>query len=291
MAWTQVKPRATWEELRDRLNEVAKCDQLSCRGQAKDFGEGALYSSLDRVFRSTKVSGKTAIAIERIAIQRFLQQAPNYLSVAEQTLLDEGPSLLMLMRHYGGPTRLLDWTESLWIALFNACDGCWDSDGVIWAFRRDEFDKVVMKKYSNEVPFALQSRGLSAAPVLPAVTVLELSPWVCRLFPVGPRIPRLIAQQGAFTIGSQLGMDHAKFIDEVLPETPTQKWKIVVSKDVKRHALKELAKMGITASAHFPGVDGVGKYLETFTHFAHLDQGVKTAAASGWGELNGPPSP
>lgn len=40
---------------------------------------------------------------------------------------------LALMQHYGAPTRLIDFTSSIFVALHFALDGSYDKDSVIWA--------------------------------------------------------------------------------------------------------------------------------------------------------------
>lgn len=294
MAWHErERPAENWKTLREQLFDVAESDSIACRGQPHDYGEGMLFSSIDRAFRDGKIDGPLAIAIERNAIERFLQQAPNYLPIAEQDHFKNGPSLLMLMRHYGGPTRLLDWSESLWIAAFNAANGEWDKTGTIWVFDRHRFDQLVHERHGNQTDWAHRSVVVPwLAAELPAVTVFHLDRWVCRLFGIGPRIPRVIAQQGMFTIASRLDTDHAAFIDHMLPTTSPPCTHIIrISVPLKPQVLKELAKMGITASALFPGVDGVGRYLESFVRFAPLDSGVKACAQGVHGRLFSPPAP
>ncbi len=57
------------------------------------------------------------------------------------------------IQHYGGKTRLLDFTEDYWIALFFACYSCnqnnseEDSDGLIYHFKTDCLDFTVIDSY------------------------------------------------------------------------------------------------------------------------------------------------
>jgi hypothetical protein len=289
MPWTEAPPACTWKDLREQLAEVATSDQLACRGQPMAYDQGKLYSSIDRALRLRGISGRLATAIERTVIQRFIQQAPNYLPVAEQSQLGHAPTVLMLMRHYGGPTRLLDWTESVWIAAFNACTGEWGDPGIIWAFQRQPFDAAMAQRFGAETAIASQTRDIPGLGPFPAITVLDLQPWVCRLYGTGPQNPRVIAQQSMFTVGSRLGIDHAQFIDSTLPDSRRNLKQVVrIAPDLKPQVLKELAKMGITASALYPGVDGVGMHLDNFAHFAHLEGGVTEASKGPWGEMFSP---
>ena len=56
---------------------------------------------------------------------------------------DEDGGTRVVLRHHGLPTRLLDWSESIWIATFSAASTEWDSDGIIWIFDRQLFDQQV----------------------------------------------------------------------------------------------------------------------------------------------------
>jgi hypothetical protein len=291
MPWVEVNPTISdWPALRELLYSVGESDRLACRGQAADYGMGTLYSTLDRALMQSEIDGELATTVERVSIQRFYQLAPNYLPPQELTQLTDGASLLTLMRHYGAPTRLVDWTESIWIAVFSAASKNWEEDGIVWIFDRERFDQAVMRKYGPEIERVTQTAQWQGTP-LPAVSLYELQPWVCRLVGLGPRIPRVIAQQSMFTIGSRLGIDHARFIDAELPDGDAPAKRIVrIPKDLKPKILKELARMGITANSLFPGIDGVGQSLQAFAHYAALDDAVRLVATSGGGRLERPPS-
>ena len=287
MPWSELKTKSPdWPSLREVLHQIGESDRLACRGQAADFGGGTLYSTLDRALMQSGISGELAATVERVSIQRFLQLAPNYLPPQELSHLADGTSLLTLMRHYRAPTRLVDWTESIWIAVFNAASAGWEEDGIVWIFDRERFDTAVARRYGDELLQVTKTAMWQGTP-LPAVSLYQLQPWVCRLVGLGPRIPRVIAQQSMFTIGSRLGIDHGVFIDQMLEDDAGHPTKRVVRirRELKPKIMKELARMGITANSLFPGIDGVGQSLQAFAHYAGLDDAVKLTAHSGGGRL------
>jgi hypothetical protein len=301
--WHEVTRQISdWPSLRELLYRIGESDRLACRGQSRDYGRGTLYSTLDRALRHAGASPEMAATVERVSIQRFYQLAPNYLPVQELPHLQDGPSLLMLMRHYRAPTRLLDWTESIWIATFSAAHTEWDHDGIIWIFDRQLYDQEVESRFGPQLDHATATARWRGAPV-PAVSLYDLDPWVCRVVGMGPLIPRVIAQQSMFTIGSRLGIDHAEFIDRMLPDEARSdaapgdgaeraihacKRLIRIPAALKPKILKELARMGITANSLFPGIDGVGQSLQGFAHYAALDEAVQLLARSGGGRMEPP---
>ena len=130
MAWVKQKTITSWPELRDKLNELADTNNVVCRGQCADYDNGSIFSTLDRAFKNITDERRKS-EIERELARRFRIYAPNYLPYAELMHLSNGPSFLMLMQHYGTPTRLVDWTYSIWVGAYFAARSEFDKDGVI----------------------------------------------------------------------------------------------------------------------------------------------------------------
>ncbi|MBC7835557.1 MAG: hypothetical protein H7Y88_10735, partial [Phycisphaerales bacterium] len=83
-----------------------------------------------------------------------------------------------------------------------------------------------------------------------------------------------------------IGLDHAEWIDKVIsddvPGAPGSgvigKQRLRIAAKLKPRVLKELAKMNITGASLFPGLDGVGEYLQAASRFLATDHGVELRA-------------
>ena len=100
------------------------------RGHAKVIGE-----LVPRVFRPPYAGMFTEFFrpdIELETMERFMRDAP---AVSDRALPGPEDHLewLCLMQHHGSPTRLLDWSEKILVALYFAVSAEPTADGELWA--------------------------------------------------------------------------------------------------------------------------------------------------------------
>ncbi len=216
------------------------------------------FSQIDRLTFNRAHDRREALLYEQQAAQRFWQDARLYLPPSEQQILDSLGGALPLMRHYGAPTRLLDWTESPWIALYFTCASSPKKHGRILGFDRFHLTGAVDSQHKGQTQLASPRKfGEMHVPALLSSDPEELDDWIVCYHHVGPKFPRLMAQQGLFTLGSKPWLDHW----ETAQQYATRGLEILVRNDQKATCLRRLARMGITAASLFPDAGGVGQAI------------------------------
>ena len=232
------------------------------RGQAD--ARWSLEPSLLRLLDATRITHKKAHGIEFGVFRRFMRQAnlhfPGNLPSAE---LGPSPVWWMLMQHYHAPTRLLDWTESPYVAAYYAVERSSETDGAVWVMPASPLQTQVDSEF-GDMRSALANGAFSDDAPPQAV------------YPICPveHNARSVAQQGSYTVSVDILADHATLIEAALARTrwSTQFVKLVVPSTLKTEFLCRLHAMNIAASALFPGPDGVGRAAAEYVKIRVWDQ-------------------
>jgi len=165
------------------------------------------------------------------------------------------PSWLCLMRHYGLPTRLLDWTESILIAAFFAV--CEDDREVpkepaaIWALNPFKLNEVL-----NQTNAILLFSGNGARAL--AKPAFCKGQFVDTCFAIQPAEidARMMLQQSMFTIH---GSPHP--LDE-LPRSQEFVARLEIPIQCRATVAYQLRMLGVTRSKVFPELDQLARDLE-----------------------------
>jgi hypothetical protein len=155
------------------------------------------------------------------------------------------------MQHYGAPTRVLDWTESPFVALYFAVEKDFDAEGAVWIVNEPEVEKLLEAKYPEyKKTTALACRNPE-------------SPRSLRFLRISPHTDRMGQQQTMFSVSPAANADHGQIIaDAISTEGDVKcfrKW--LIPRELKVSFLRHLRAMNITGRSLFPGLDGLGRSI------------------------------
>jgi hypothetical protein len=296
--WFELKyadPEATHKFI-DTVAKLANMPRLSLEKAAFFFrGQADTAWSLKPSFcrqleaADPKIKKKEALSIEFDSIRHFKARA--HLYIAPQLIPHENDTgeWLTLMQHYRAPTRMLDWTTSLNVALYFAAADHWIEihevkagqrrserrkyrPGALWFFDMDgllsHMEEKGHRPYSKERYAQIFAKEESFV----AFGLKEARPNIWAYCPDVPT-DRMLAQKGIHTFSEQSMCDHAKLIGKALWEYWEKQKSLKDGRDTlpltklvipakKKAVLREhLMNLDVHASTLFPGLDGVGNTL------------------------------
>jgi len=164
----------------------------------------------------------------------------------EEEALNEDVGALMVLRHYGVPTRLLDWSLSPFIAAYLAALGDANKDGEIWAFDHNLYVQEGSKQWE---PFG----GFKQAEAAAFLMSEPKRDWfVCYFYQHRAGFLRQKAQQGFCSMTPRFGCDHANAIADLL-KSSAHCCRYVIDRRVKPKLRKVLQdSMGSGADRYIP---------------------------------------
>jgi hypothetical protein len=260
MSWDYIDPPDA-DRLFDVLSKLSDLKVGVFRGQGARWKH--LKPSLHRaLLRIDNVVDR--VLIETESIETFRRHARSLLHFSELKYLHTIRDSLVLLQHYGAPTRLLDWTFSPWVAAYFACERG-SEDGVIWAFnraellktqtdlerrlegkKREEFDRFSALEKAEDV---LQWRDAAFQPNLHI-----------RSFRYEFANPQMTAQQSLFTMSGTLDEGHERSIARILKQRGNT-LRVVVRAKIMRTVQQRLFRMNVNALSLFPTTSGVGRHI------------------------------
>jgi hypothetical protein len=227
------------------VREATHDHKLWYRGHSR-----ASFRLLPTIGREAKYAGREKLFTaedERWLLHRFRRRA-----FAHDDDVRNAGYALFLARHYGLPTRLLDWTGNALFGLYFSCEAHLDSDGMVWAFRQRHEAEILdafelANRPSEEKLFETKGGDVQIKIVH---TVFNSA--------------RLIAQEGGFTLHS----DPWRSLDEFAGKEFTasaldveQLYRWLIPKEFKSPIIRQLSGLGISRRSVFPDLDGIARSL------------------------------
>ena len=233
---------STWNELIDvvkKQNESLPAGhEIWYRGQ-NNSNYSLIPGLLRRKYASNKINEKEIFETYKKLSQR--------LSFAQDNEWD----LLIDMQHYFIPTRLLDWSESLGIALFFAISNRQEENDMA-LFLLDPFE---LNKYSEKqgIPTVPDDNmGLSYVE-----NYINKSPFPPQ-YPIAIKSlytnNRILAQRGMFTIHG----DNTNDIEKLCPNAVN---KIIIKQEVVPEIMEFLEFANINEITVYPDFNGIADYI------------------------------
>jgi hypothetical protein len=228
------------------------------RGHSKAWG-----NLTPRIFRAEWGSDYRQFRpdVERSMLDSFQRSAPAVLTSLPPR--HDYPLWLLFMQHHGTPTRLLDWSESILVALYFVVSADPSDEGEIWVLYPDALNRLncidgmptlecrliqyLAKEFAHNRPAELAKEyGFQERPKYP----LAFRPPL--LF------PRMAVQQSAFTIHPDPALGTP--ITDLLKD-PCHLVRYTVPAECKRRLREDLSSLGINRGTIFPDLDGLSQTI------------------------------
>lgn len=257
--------------------------------------------------------------IEKQVTEMFSKKANLYvgsqfLPVGKNGEENNAVHLWQLMQHHGAKTRLLDWTESPYIAAYFAVIDEPESDGVIWIVEKTAHDDRMVDQH---LPKECKGRNREVT-LFSSVTYRDTSEIALQsirkhmvavkedeqrlihnlyFFPCFSPNERMASQRGWFSCASVLTADHEDAIGWAFRNSSGARWatKIIITASIKSEILRALWSMNITGESLFRGLDGLGRSLgeapfllrpdENTQCFYDLEEGLLTVQGQNPSEI------
>ena len=179
------------------------------------------------------------------------------------------------MQHHGAPTRLLDFTYSIYVAAYFATEdkeeegdgrrAIWALDGV-WALNRAA--SLLRKREKCDQALDQMMRPFQEGDEKVVTPLFFESPYASAVWPINPiRLnQRLQIQRGVFLIPGDAEEPFMTNLEALMdaPDSNDKLLKIVISPEVGREAVRHLFSMGISRTSLFPGLDGFARSLSVW---------------------------
>lgn len=253
----------TWASHLESLNKTQ--GPMLFRGQAEEY-----INLLPTLARSTQGGAHDAATLlERRLIKSFrthyqeLDALPQNMPTPGAVAQKSDVEILSLMQHYEVPSRVLDWSESVWIATYFACASSPTKDAELWFF-----DSTLLDHTPIGLPAAAAQEKLAASiGGMPGEYHPELGmPLLALVDPLSNA--RLVAQQGRLTASDNATVDHAGLMWHLATRRQGREHpgnffgRYVIKKERKRDILQFLAEeREISAKTLFPDIVGLGRFL------------------------------
>lgn len=178
-------------------------------------------------------------------------------------------------QHYGAPTRFLDWSKNPLVALYFCVRDNNDKDGSVWLLHAKNYHNYMVKEIKNQNDLGFYTRHMIVKGLIEGYSHYEL-PILYTPYYVDARMS---AQSSYFMVWGtrEEALEKMLVSDDLkmrLPEKDIGEraygnheiealtFRFFIHASDKQMILHELDTVGINEKTLFPGLDGIGRYVE-----------------------------
>jgi hypothetical protein len=222
-----------------------------------------LQTSLERCCVRQSVPAGQRTAVEAELFREFRRAYHQYGRHVPQS--DAILEWLSLMQHHGAPSRLLDFTYSIYIAAYFALEAA-DDDCAVWAVNAPwaQQQSVEAMKLAAKPGAARLEAPITEGDERIIQGLFFAAPFVRAACPLNPfRLnERLRIQKGAFLVPGDIAVSFMENLEALAAhDDAANVVRLVIPHTLRRQALRQLFQMNISRTSLFPGLDGYAQSL------------------------------
>lgn len=241
------------------IEEFQEAHEASWYRGVGDTSHG-LSPSIFRHPKKKKIEKIQEVEVELSTV--FEQRSPPFVSQS----FDGEWEQMFFMQHYGIPTRLLDWTESPFIALYFALSSCErtaagkpKSDAAFWMLDPAEWNRGALRDISYDGGILNPNREQIKS-YSPKVDLAERKNLPVMIYGTH-NSPRIVAQRGMFALfGKSVEPMEVNYENNDFGEGVLQK--VIIPKECRDDLASSLFRKGVSDSTIYPDLHGLSLELK-----------------------------
>jgi len=246
-------------DLIKHINDDQKNHLWLSRGQNLCWKK--LLPGIDREPYSQIRSRSDKLALERACIDQFKTTAFIGASKRERRELTYDIGALMVLQHYGGFTRLLDWSTDPFVSTYFAVDDNDDKDSELWFFEYQKYLELGAEQWSNYPNIDKDCSILVRYQQLFKPTAPKPYFFMCIFDYL--QFDRIESQSGFFSITSSFNIDHAKAISTLFNGERDKYCRYIIKGEFKAEIRKVLKdQYNIWDGVLFPDTAGAAESVK-----------------------------